>query len=280
MRLIVLSDLHLESCATLQLPEDLSFDVTVLAGDIRSPGREAVSWALAAPAISERPTVLVAGKHEFYGSTPSEELAAMKQAATGSLVHLLDREAVVIAGVRFLGCALWTDFQLPFGADARIDIGQALHQANVGMADYQRIKLMTPAVRAARYREFARLLRAEDTLTMHWIDRDWLRRELQTPFDGPTVVVTHHAPSAMSVAPQYVGDRLSPAFVSDLPAEFFDVPALWIHGHTHHSADYTLRGCRVLSNPHGYPVRGGRFENESFSARLVVEVSTQASCHG
>lgn len=280
MRLLVLSDLHLECCATLQLPEDLNFDVTVLAGDIRSPGREAVRWAQTAPAISERPTVLVAGNHEFYGSTLSKELAEMKQAAADSQVHVLNRQALVIAGVRFLGCTLWTDFQLPFGPDARTDIGQALHQANAGMADYQRIEMLAPAVRAARPREFARLLRAEDTLAMHWVDRDWLRRELLTPFEGPTMVVTHHGPSAMSVAPQHVGDRLSPAFVSDLPGEFFAVPMLWIHGHTHHSTDYTQRRCRVLSNPRGYPVRGGRFENASFSAGLVVEVPTEACRHG
>ncbi|PTT78420.1 metallophosphoesterase [Pelomonas sp. HMWF004] len=280
LRLLVLSDPHLEICATLQLPGNLNFDVTVLAGDIHSPGREAVTWAQTAPVIGERPTVLVAGNHEFYGSTLSKELAAMKQAATGSLVHVLDRQAVVIAGVRFLGCTLWTDFQLPFSTEARTDIGQALHQANAGLADYQRIALIAPAVRAARHREFVRLLRAEDTLAMHWVDRDWLRRELQAPFDGPTVVVTHHAPLAMSVGPLYIGDRLSPAFASDLPTELFGVPTLWIHGHTHHSADYTQRRCRVLSNPRGYPVRGGRFENASFSAGLVVEVPTQASCHG
>lgn len=280
MRLLVLSDLHLESCATLQVPEDLNFDVAILAGDIHSPGREAVNWAQTAPVIGERPAVLVAGNHEFYGSTLSKELAAMKQAAADCQVHVLNRQALVIAGVRFLGCTLWTDFQLPFGPGARTDIGQALHHANAGMADYQCIEQMALAVRAARHREFARLLRAEDTLTMHWVDRDWLRHELQTPFDGPTVVVTHHAPSAMSVAPQYVDDRLSPAFASDLPVEFFDVPALWIHGHTHHSTDYTKRRCRVLSNPRGYPARGGRFENDSFSAGFVVEVPTKASCHG
>lgn len=280
MRLLVLSDLHLEICDKLQLAEDLRFDITVFAGDIHCPGREAIRWARTAPGISVRPAILVAGNHEFYGAVLSEELAAMRRAAEDSQVHVLNRQALVIGGVRFLGCTLWTDFQLPFGTDARTDVGLALHHATAGMADYQRIELIAPAIRAARARDFARLLRAEDTLAMHWVDRDWLRRELQTPFDGPTVVVTHHAPSATSVAPQYVGDRLSPAFASNLPDEFFDVPALWIHGHTHHSADYTKRRCRVLSNPRGYPVRTGGFENTSFNPCLVVEVPTQATCHG
>jgi len=36
---------------------------------------------------------------------------------------------------------------------------------------------------------------------MHGIDRDWLRRQLAEPFDGATVVVTHHAPSMGSLDP-------------------------------------------------------------------------------
>lgn len=223
---------------------------------------------------------MVAGNHEFYGAQLVDELQAMKRAAAGSLVHVLDRQAVVVDGVRFLGCTLWTDFQLPFGTTAQVDVGQALRQAGAGMAEYERIELMAPAMRAARPREFARLLQAEDTLAMHWVDRDWLRRELEKPFDGQTVVVTHHAPSALSVAPQHVGDRLSPAFASELPEEFFDVPSLWVHGHTHHSADYTRRSCRVVSNPRGYPIQGARFENSSFSAGFVVELPAGASEHG
>lgn len=46
-----------------------------------------------------------------------------------------------------------------------------------------------------------------------------------------TVVVTHHAPAAGSVAERYAADWLTPAFVSDLPDGFFEIPALWVHGH-------------------------------------------------
>jgi hypothetical protein len=117
------------------------------------------------------------------------------------------------------------------------------------------------------------LLRAEDTLAMHWIDRDWLRRELRRPFDGPTVVVTHHAPASGSVAQQYAGDALTPAFVSQLPGEMFDVPVLWVHGHTHTPADYRCGSCRILSNPRGYRLQDGCFENPSFKP-LVLELKT------
>lgn len=282
MKLLVLSDLHLEGGASFQ-PPDIAFDATVLAGDIHSPGHKAVQWAMTAPRIGDGPTILVAGNHEFYGARDfDEEVRQMNRTAEGSSVHVLNRRSVVIDGVRFLGCTLWTDFQLPVEVRGHhlVDVERALASANALMSDYEQICVQSPVLCTGRPRSVSRLLRAEDTLAMHWVDRDWLRRELQIPFDGPTVVVTHHAPSAMSVAPQYVGDRLAPAFVSDLPAEFFDVPALWIHGHTHHSTDHTQRRCRVLSNPRGYQVRDSQFENESFNAAFVVEVATEASCHG
>ena len=108
---------------------------------------------------------------------------------------------------------------------------------------------------------------------MHWVRRDWLRRRLDEPFDGPTVVVTHHAPSAGSVADQWADDWCTPAFVSDLPAEFFAVPCLWVHGHTHTSFDYRVGRCRVVSNPRGYMMRSGAMENAHFDAGIFLQQS-------
>jgi hypothetical protein len=252
----------------------------VLAGDIHSPGHQAVAWAQQERGFSDRPVIYVPGNHEFYGAPHFDfEMASMLRLAEGSSVHVLNRRAVVIDGVRFLGCMLWTDFQLPVAVDGRreIHVEQALRVANMSMTDFRAIQVMAPAVKALRHREIARLLRAEDTLAMHWIDRDWLRRKLQVPFAGPTVVVTHHAPAQGSVASKYDGDRLTPSFVSALPDEFFDVPTLWIHGHTHTSADYAKGRCRVLCNPRGYRHSDGSFENGAFMHSLVVDLQKEPS---
>ena len=107
---------------------------------------------------------------------------------------------------------------------------------------------------------------------MHWVDRDWLRRQVAEPFDGPTVVVTHHAPSLGSVATPYAADWLTPAFVSELPSEFFEGSTLWAHGHTHSPFDYQRGRCRVVSNPRGYRMPDGSYENHMFNPRCVVEV--------
>lgn len=280
MRLLVLSDLHLELGTSFTLPAGLDFDAVVLAGDIHSPGRKAVHWARRESTFGGKPVVYVPGNHEFYGAPNfGHELDEMRRAAEGTNVHLLDRDSVVVGGVRFLGCMLWTDFQLPIrnGSVMDTDVGHALLEANRDVNDFRCINVIAPATRENRYREFKRLLRAEDTLALHWVDRDWLRRELKKPFGGPTVVVTHHAPSNESVAEKYAGDKLTPAFVSHLPDEFFNAPELWLHGHTHTTADYIRRRCRVVSNPRGYRLRDSSFENHQFNPGLIIETTPRAS---
>jgi len=66
---------------------------------------------------------------------------------------------------------------------------------------------------------------------------------------------------------------VSTAFINELPAHFFDVPVLWIHGHTHTSFDYRVGNCRVLCNPRGYQAAGRPLpENAAFNPGLVVQV--------
>src|SRR5690606_859556 len=100
----------------------------------------------------------------------------------------------------------------------------------------------------------------------------WLDGELGKPFAGPTVVITHHAPSLQSIHARFAGSLFNPAFVSD--AEWLlkgGRVRLWIHGHTHDSYDYRVSGTRVLCNARGY-VKEGKVENARFDPKLMVEV--------
>ena len=72
-----------------------------------------------------------------------------------------------------------------------------------------------------------------DSLALHAQARAWLESELAKPFDGKTIVVTHHAPHRQSLAEKYAEDRVSAGFVNHLPALVRAPVALWIHGHTH-----------------------------------------------
>lgn len=190
------------------------------------------------------------------------------------------REHLVLDGVRFMGCTLWTDFLLPArqpGGRSEVDLGLALLDTELRMNDYRRIELPLPLRSQPRGRTPLRPRQPEDMLAMHWVDRDWLRRQLQESCDGPTVVVTHHAPTLASVAQRYAEDWLTPSFVGALPGDFFEVPRLGVQGHTHSPLDYMAGRCRVGSNLRDYRPGSGRFENPPFDRGWVVEVSASAS---
>lgn len=102
------------------------------------------------------------------------------------------------------------------------------------------------------------------SVILHRAAREWLEQRLGEPFDGATVVVTHHCPHPGSVPERFRGSVLTPAFCSDLSSiiEMYH-PALWIHGHTHDALDYVVNwsdgsgGTRVVCNPRGYPHESG-----------------------
>lgn len=253
MKLNILSDLHL-SLGALDQPRN-DADVVILAGDIARP-REAVAWASG----FAKPVLYVPGNHEFYGSSIGQVAADLKRLCAGTNIRVLDNDAAVIGGVRFLGTTLWTDFML-FGAGEKRTA--AMREAVGFMRDFSKIRfgaaadaLFTPADSAALFERQAA----------------WLEARLSEAHAGPTVVITHHAPSRLSIHPRFAGSLLNAAFVSDA-ARLVDAKRvrLWIHGHTHDSFDYVLNGTRVVCNPRGY-AKDGANENPLFDPDFLAEI--------
>jgi len=261
VRIAVLSDLHLEIRRRHLLRAGLSeaeaaaavdellapareaargADLAVIAGDVDNG---AAAFRAAAGIAGDVPAVYVAGNHEFYRHEVEPLLAELRAAAAGGATRFLEDESAAfdLGGrrVRVLGCTLWTDYAL-LGAEAQAG---AMAQAAETILDHRRITCGggAPFVPA-------------DAMDRHRRSRAWLERALGSSFDGATVVVTHHAPSGASIAPQFRGDPLSPAFASDLNDLIErSRPAVWIHGHTHHDVDYRIGTTRVLSRQWGYP---------------------------
>jgi hypothetical protein len=73
--------------------------------------------------------------------------------------------------------------------------------------------------------------------------------------DKPVVVITHMAPSFMSVNEKYLHDTVTNGgYASDM-SEFIldhDNIKVWVHGHMHNPVDYMIGDTRVLANPRGY----------------------------
>jgi predicted phosphodiesterase len=251
MKLNILSDLHLGFGAMDRPLNDA--DVVVLAGDISRP-REAAAWAMR----FSRPVLYVAGNHEFYGSSIDGAAEELKRLCAGTNVHVLDRDEVVIGGVRFLGATLWTDFRL-FG-NAAAD-GAAKAEARRLLRDFSRIR---------RRETDEALFTPEDAAALFDEDSRWLAARLAVPHDGPSVVITHHAPSRRSIHARFADSLLNACFVSDAE-HLLGRAALWIHGHTHDSFDYVVRGTRVVCNPRGY-AKGGVNENRHFDPDLMIDI--------
>jgi len=254
MKLHILSDLHL-GVQGMEHPQT-DADLVILAGDLARP-QAAITWAQG----FGKPVLYVPGNHEFYGSSLTQTVRTLQDLCAGTSVQLLDNRSLVLQGVRFIGSTLWSDFRIAGDGQARID---AMEQAKRFMYDFQRVRI-TDAPDAP-------LFTPEDSATLFDANVQWLAQELAQPFDGPTVVITHHAPSPRSIHPRFAGSPLNTIFVSDAEALVATSGArLWIHGHTHDSYDYPVGATRVLCNPRGY-AKEGVAENAAFDARLVVQV--------
>jgi predicted phosphodiesterase len=252
MKLQLLSDLHL-NVAGMAAPRT-DADVVVLAGDIARPANS-IEWARQ----FEQPVLYVPGNHEFYGSSIAGTIGELRRLAQHSNIHVLSGDAAIVDGVRFLGATLWTDFELYPEPERR---AEAVASALRYVRDFTRItgddagEPFTPQM----------------SIALHRRDRAWLETQLAQPFDGATVVITHHAPSRRSTHPRFAGSPVNPAFVSDVEALMDGRhAALWLHGHTHDSFDYRINGTRVVCNPRGY-AKNGINENALFNPLLTLEV--------
>lgn len=238
--------MHLETEGALDLtviaPD--GFDAILVAGDVSTPGMHAIHW------LGQRfcgcRLFYTPGNHDLWTErtqqwTADEMVEDMRDAAARYNFEILDRDVADVDGVDVIGCTLWTDLRLGYG-----DRAQSHAAARRGMNDYRRIR-RRPSGRH-------HYIRPEDVLGWHRRDVAWLDAALTVedgrPRSKPAVVVTHHAPTPLSLLDPH--DPLGHCYASDLrPLIHRRCPDAWVHGHVHHRVRHREGLTSILANPRG-----------------------------
>ena len=254
MKLAIASDLHIEF-GDINLKNEDNADLLILAGDIcmlkdldKQSERGDRSRDFFKRVSFQFPRVLyVMGNHEHYSgdfAKGPERFQDFCNAHCITNITLMDKDTVKIGDYEFIGGTLWTDFN---------DMDSfTMFNAERSMNDYQGVKNTNDRVSYKFLPKHA--------LSDHRQMRDYLRVCMDNykqagRADNKIVVITHHAPSPLSIHPKYANDDLMNGnFYSNMDQFIIDNPQiqLWIHGHMHDPFDYGIGGTRVVCNPRGY----------------------------
>ena len=257
------SDLHCEFWRATNLEEQLNLivphmhtdkeTIALIAGDLgmfhRSEG-----WLRVLGLLGKRfkSVIFVAGNHEFYNNDWIDNFAIRKISLPAN-VFLLENNHIQAEDVVFIGATLWTDFN---DSDDFI-----MRTAEKGMNDFIIIKhkdgtRFTPEQSVNIFKESKRFL--------------FNKIALAKRNGSKVIVITHHAPSPLSITPRFKGDILNGAFMSDLSNKIeVNGPDYWIHGHMHTSCEYEIGDTKIINNPWGYV---GVEVNAQYEPKLVIEI--------
>lgn len=226
------SDLHLEFRSERQVAALIDSlqrhaPYLVLAGDVGDPFRPSYALLLTAAASRFDRVFLIAGNHEFYGTSLGEAAARIREVVSAlPNVHFLDNEAFTHPSlpVHVFGGTMWSHVT---------DEEQTSVEAILN--DYARIRGFGVQTSRNEHMAFVDLLEAE-------LDA---RREDDKPF----LVISHYLPLLRLIHPRYRDSAVNSAFATDVRLAEDPRIASWIYGHTH-----TPRlGPRFFCNPIGYP---------------------------
>lgn len=245
----IASDLHLEGFQTANTEQLVSRfippvetdaeSVLVLAGDISSFPSQLFEF-LSCLEKKFLKVVYIPGNHEYYKYEYLDVNKRVDEYFAANLKNTLFAfgtvKVEVVNGVRFIFGTLWAD-----GGYTTQDKLQVFYYLN----DFRLIQ----------YGD--QMFSVEHMIEIHMKQKEAIRGALETPFDGTTVVVTHHLPSRRLISPRYVqtdgSDGANGGFASDCDNMIVNFePDVWIFGHTHDTFDTTLFKTRMICNPAGY----------------------------
>lgn len=277
MKIQLLSDLHLEANPGFEPTPAPGADLLVLAGDVGSYQRRKDGSVMPEPDWGLRrfsplpqhggwpvPVLFVPGNHEYDALDIDAAHAELRATCDRLGILWLERETTVIDGVRFVGTTLWSDYDTFIDPKSPLTAQLSQRHKAFRAANFYLTKMAGQRggalFDAAAMRELALDCQA------------WLRDALAQPHDtGPTVVVTHFAPTLHSADPRYGHSPGTAGFCNALD-HLLPHADLWLHGHLHCPTDVQVGRCRIVANPLGYADKG---EQLTFSPTLTVHVENR-----
>ena len=281
MKIAIASDIHLEF-GSIMLHNDKQADVLILAGDIctvktfkkKPKERLGLIDFFSNCSAMFKDVIYICGNHEHYDYDIAETYKTLKkELAQFPNIHILEKETVDIGNITFVCGTLWTDmnkndsltlwhcgramndFQLIKNSNRMTHHTNTVYVKNPdGSGMHLKDSEGNLVVERVDHYEKASRWSPEDSVEDHkkMIDYiDIVTKDKTKQY----VVIGHHAPSTLSIAECYKGDKLmNGAFHSDLSEFIIDRPQikLWVHGHMHNNSNYWIGETHVVCNPRGY----------------------------
>lgn len=259
MKVQYASDLHIEfydnSVFLARGPFKVAGDVLVLAGDtlplIELDSYEKhrfFDWC----AENYKETFLIPGNHEYYhsdiGMYPDAWCVHLRDNVT-----MYENGSVIVDDTEFILSTLWSHIPLNKWLTLK-----------KGMSDFTLIKYNGKPFTATPYNE------------LHKRDLAFIKKAVAESKAAQKVVVTHHVPSSLLVAPEFKNSNLESGFTVDLTDYIASSDIdLWVYGHSHRSIERVIGNTRMASNQVGYVVYGEYGRNFSGDRAVDLDYPTE-----
>lgn len=237
MILHYMSDLHLEFTQNQEYLEDIdgatSGDILLLAGDItylKDSFCGFAAWYLRNMSRRYRQVLIVPGNHEYYAYDDIRKYGDSWTKQLYPNVGYHQNKVVRIDNTDFILSTLWSKIS-----------AEDEETVWCGLNDFRRIGYNGDNLRPKEYNE-------EHDRCLQFI------REAVAQSDAEhIVVVTHHAPSLHTVAPEHQTSPLRTAFATDLDDFIKDSRIdYWVYGHSHTNIDCQVGQTKIVCNQLGY----------------------------